>query len=193
MDAAPPIPPRYTSALAATALLSYGALAVFLATQAFPVLRVGSDLRFAISLWFLAFSGPAAICWALRPKIDHIVYVMRLGRALKSLPEPGGAPPRLHLAARRAVWASAGTFGACCWAMAAAIDIGVATGKVDLHGANLCMTSLILCQLGAVAGVVRIVGPALAEIDAVYQTARAHATPHHTGPGTVTQLPRRGA
>lgn len=169
-----PLPPRFDHALAAGAILGYGGLLVFIVTQLDSDLRVSADAQFNIVLWCIAISGPAAICWLLRPHIAHLAYAMRLGRALHMLPDAPPVNPRRSIAARRWMWGTCGTAGACVWTLAAAIDIGSATGLVNLHGLRLSMASLLLCQVGAVCEVVRIMGPSLAAVDDVYQLAHDH-------------------
>lgn len=191
-----PLPPRYDAALATGAILGYGGLGAFLLTQLHPALRVSGDTRFAIILWCVAISGPGAICWLLRPHITHLAYAMRLGRALAALPAapdlpPGDLPPSRSIAGRRWIWGSSGTLGACAWTLAAAIDIGVATDRLNLHHANLAITTMLLCQIGAVCETVRIVGPSLAAVDDVYRLSHQHGAPHDQTPRGADVLPMR--
>lgn len=170
-----PLPPRYDHALAAGAAIGYGALGGFILTQLDPALRVSATARFSIALWCLQIAGTATICWLLRPHVAHLAYAMRVGRAVSTLPDAPDIDPRAGIAARRWMWGTCGTLGCCFWTLAGAIDLGAATGKLNLHHGNLSLATMLLCQLGAVCEVVRLVGPALAEVDDVYRAARAHA------------------
>jgi len=181
-DATPP-PSHYDRCLAAGAATGSGGLAVFIITQLVPAFRVSAEARFAIILWCGTISGPGALCSLLRPHVAHLGYAMRLGWT--QLPEAPDIEPRRSVATRRRMWGIYGTLGCCLWTLAAAIDLGAFTGKLNLHHGNLDVTTMLLCQIGAVCVVVRIVGPALAAVDDVYCAARAHA---HNDAGAVIQL-----
>lgn len=184
----PSLPPRYDAVLAAGAIIGYGGALVFLITQHIPGLRVtNDDVRFSIGLWCLAVSGPSAVCWVLRPRLIHLAYAMRLGLSFAGLPDAPDITPRRAFVARRWMWCSCGTIGACVWTLAAGLDIGAFTGKLSIHGVDLDISTLLLCQLGAVCECVRILGPSLAAVDEVYQAARRGGE----GPGgTVLQFRR---
>lgn len=168
------LPPRFDPALAAVAMLGYGGLVVFLATQLDPKLRVSGDARFQVVLWCIEMAAPAAVCWYLRPRLIHFAYAMRLGRAAAHLPD---APPLQDvpsIATRRCIWCCCGTVGTIAWTLAAGIDAGTFSGLLDVHGSGLMLSTLLLCNLGAVGQCVRILSPSLAAVDEVYQLARRH-------------------
>ena len=192
-DAAP-LPPRYDAALAAGAIIGSCGLVTFIATQLDPGLRVSSDAQFDIVLWCLTIAIPSGTCWLLRPHIRHLAYAMRLGRAMRMLPDAPPVNPRRSIGARRWLWGSCGTIGACLWTLAAAIDLGAATGYLEIHGALLGIASLMLCQIGQACEVVRVMGPSLASVDDVYRVAHDFGALATSVPSdVVTPIRRSGA
>jgi hypothetical protein len=183
-----PLPPRYDTILVAAAILGYGGVAAFIATQIVPALRIGGDQRYAIAMWLLALSGPSTMCWVLRPRAIHLAYGMRVGRALALLPGRPEVNPRwAALATRRWIWHTCGPIGLAAFAASGAIDIASAIGALDLRGPNLDVVTLLLCQMGCVCAVIRVLGPELAAVDDIYELAR---TRWDGEGGTVLQLRR---
>jgi hypothetical protein len=183
------LPPRYDPILRIVAATSYITTCGFLASQIYAPFRVPEDLRFAVIIWLLSIGDVAVVCWLLRPAVAHIAYAMRLGRA-------NGTPPAMsselavpHFAGRRRVWGMCGTFAACCWTIAAAADGASAGGVLDLHRGALVMFTFVACQGGTVALVVRLAGPALLELNDVYELACRHAVTEANVNGTTVRMP----
>lgn len=169
-------PRQYDIYFAVSAVVCYLALSVFSATQADEALRVPADLRFCVIFWLLVLGGINAMCWMARPHLVHVMFVYEIGRNLRADVAPRLPDDRpTQMAVRRALWKTCAVLTACGFTLTAAIDIGVAVGKVNLHGQNLDIVTAVVLGISAVTAVTRMVGPNLSEIDEVYQAARSHA------------------
>lgn len=167
--------PRRRNALVVIAIFSYLAVGLFAASQADPALRMSGDMRYVVVLWLLIIGGSSAVCWLARPHLAHVQVVFEVGRRLPVDAAPKRPDRPAQLAVRRAIWRASGASAACAVTLAAAIDIGAATNKLNLHGQNLDIVSLVILSVAVIAGIKCIVGPDLSKIDEVYQAARAYA------------------
>lgn len=181
-----PLPRRYDIGLAVVAGASWLVLLAFVITQLAPSMRLQSDLRFAVILWLVIAGGVSAISWLARPQLAHVAFIFEVARHLELDVTPVAPVYPYQLVARRAIWGACGSIATASFVLAAAIDVGVGTGLLNLHGQNLDSVAEVVLALGCVTSITRIVGPNLAEIDEVYRVAIAHAEREQ---GVVSRLP----